>query len=197
MVIAALVAGAALALAVPGPAVACRCVAESTGRQVARADVVFSGTLTGSEQTDPGDDEVISSADPVLHSFVVERSWKGEVGATAEVESVRFGASCGLVGMRDGVRYVVFADADRDGGLSANLCGGTGRATDRLVGGVETAVGLPPTVAVPPLPVPSAVPSGVPPASPDDGPGWAWLAGGLVVAAGMALAALRWCVARR
>ena len=58
------------------------------------------------------------------------------------------GASCGLEGIEPGRRYVVFAshqsmeghDADH---LWANLCGGTGPATPKLLAAVAEATGPP------------------------------------------------------
>ncbi len=62
------------------------------------------------------------------------------------------GASCGLENVVPGRRYVVFAShqsmegADADH-LWANLCGGTGPATPKLLAAVEEVTGAPTTAA--------------------------------------------------
>jgi hypothetical protein len=173
------------------PAVACSCVAATTAEHVERADAVFTGTLTGIEQTNPGDDDVISSGDPVFYTFDVDDTFKGDSG-DGVVESVRDGATCGLEGMQVDQTYVVFAGDSTSGGLHADLCSGTAVASPRLIAEVGAALSPatePPTptateVPSPGQPVPTQVPSGVERAAPAHGiPAWAWFGGGVLLAA--------------
>lgn len=180
------------------PAAACSCAPAGTAEHVDFSDVVFLGTLAEIEETPPGDDGTIGSGDPVRYSFDVEHTFKGD-GGDAVVESARFGASCGLEGMKIDQTYVVFATEGGDG-LEAGLCGGTSRATPKLVEQVEAALSSPdsppgaPTatdVPAPVQPVPTQVPSGVDqPVTEDGGPAWIWFGGGVLlamVAGGIAL----------
>lgn len=194
LVMVTLCAAAGLVVFTQVPAVACSCAGASTVEQVDRADVVFTGTLTKTEQTDPGGDDVISSGDPVFYSFAIEETFKGDAG-DGVVESVRDGATCGLEGMRVDQSYVVFAAESTQGDLEANLCGGTSAATPRLVGAVRAALAPAPTgteVPEPSQPVPTQVPSGVATAIPETGgAAWAWLGGGVLLAVVGGAAALR------
>lgn len=183
-----LCAAAGLVVLTQAPTEACSCVAASTAEQVEGADGVFLGTLTEIEQTNPGANRIIGSGDPVFYTFDVSETFKGESG-DGVVESVRFGATCGLEGMKVDQMYVVFAGKDKSGALDANLCGGTATATPRLIAAVDAAVGeaaepaSPTAVPSPAQPVPTQAPSGVEPTPPADGaPGWAWFAGGVLVA---------------
>lgn len=199
LLLVALCATAGLVVFTQVPAAACSCVVADTARQVKWADVVFVGTLTEVDQTNPGDAQVIGSTDPVFYTFDVDGSFKGDAG-DGVVESERFGASCGLEGMKVGKSYVVFATENKRGGLDANLCTGTSVASDRLIGQVETAMASatePPTPTAtrvpPPAPtLPSQVPSGAEQASPEGAtPAWAWFGGGVLLAMVGGAAALR------
>ena len=109
-----------------------------TATHVKRADVVVTGTVT----------DVVSLSSQRATGYVVDvdRVFKGEAGSTLEVLSEGSGASCGLENVKPGRRYVMFAghqtiegnDSER---LWANLCGGTGPATPKLVAAVESATG--------------------------------------------------------
>lgn len=194
LVMVTLCAAAGLVVFTQVPAVACSCAAAGTAHYVDGADVVFVGTLTDVEQTDPGGDDVISSGDPVFYSFDVDETFKGDAG-DGVVESVRDGSTCGLEGMKIDQSYVVFATEGKDGGLGANVCGGTTVATPKLIGEVEAALAPAPTVTEVPepgQPVPTQVPSGVVTASPETGgTAWAWLGGGVLLAVAGSVAALR------
>jgi len=184
-----LCAAAGLVVFAQGPAAACSCAMAGTAEHVENSDVVFLGTLTEIEQTNPGADAVISSGDPVLYGFEVEQALKGDAG-DGVVTSARFGATCGLEGMRLGESYVVFAGAGEDGELGANLCGGTSVATRGAVHGVEAALARtgqpPPTVteAPPPQqPLPTEVRSGSEAAATEQqSPAWRWWVGGTLLA---------------
>ncbi|GAW51766.1 MULTISPECIES: hypothetical protein [unclassified Nocardioides] len=130
------------------PSHACSCVVASTDDYVEWADAIFTGTVV--EVTPPPQRPVMSSGDPVTHTFDVETVHEGDVASTAEVTSAMSGASCGLEGLRIGTSYLVYAESGHRG-LSANLCGGTGPASPARVDGVERVLGTggPPATAVP------------------------------------------------
>ena len=191
LLLAALVAGAGLVVLAQLPAAACSCLEADTAQHVRWADVVLVGTVTDVEQTEPGGDGLQSSADPVEYTFEVEQVLKGDPGpGEPVVESARDSASCGLTGVRLGSSYVVFATQTEDGGLGADSCGGTARTTPALLAAVGAALdgsGGPagPTgdPAPPQPPVPEEVPSGLGRVEPDNVlPGWAWFAGGVLLA---------------
>lgn len=105
------------------PAAACSCVASSDAAQLQAADAVFVGTVLGSEDpSEPRNDGVVSSADPIDFSFAVERTDKGDLFTEEVVTTARSGASCGAE-IGEG-RYLVYAIWDGDE-LSTDLCGGT------------------------------------------------------------------------
>lgn len=129
-----------------GPSFACSCVSGDAAEYAGRATVVVSGTVT--DVVPPPKAAMMSSLDPATYVVAVDQVFKGEAPATLEVLSPNSGASCGLEGIEPGRRYVVFAshqsmeghDADH---LWANLCGGTGPATPKLLAAVEGATGPP------------------------------------------------------
>lgn len=127
---------AALSLVVVGatPSFACSCAMADTATHVKWADVVVSGTVT--------DLVSLSSHQATGYVVAVDHVFKGEVGSTVEVLSESSGASCGLENVKAGRRYVFFAGYQKAMGeqrLAANLCGGTGPATPKLVSAVEVA----------------------------------------------------------
>ena len=129
-----------------GPSFACSCVSGDAAEHAGRATVVVSGTVT--DVVPPPKAAMMSSMDPATYVVAVDQVFKGDTGQTLEVLSPVSGASCGLEGIEPGRRYVVFAshqsmegrDADH---LWANLCGGTGPATPKLLAAVEEATGPP------------------------------------------------------
>lgn len=140
VLLAALAGAVALVVLPAAPSFACSCAAASTAEQVERADVVMLGTVT--DRQGPPLRPVMSSGDPATYTIEVEQVFKGEVPPTASVLSADSGASCGLEGVEEGSRYVVFAD--RSGGeLWAGLCGGTAAAGAAFVADVQTAAGPP------------------------------------------------------
>jgi hypothetical protein len=143
---------AALSLVVIGaaPSFACSCVGGDAADFAGRASVVVSGTVT--DVLPPPKQKVMSSMDPATYVVDVDQVFKGEAAPTVEVLSPISGASCGLENVEPGRRYVVFAshqsmegnDPDR---LWANLCGGTGPATPKLLAAVQEVTGAPTTAA--------------------------------------------------
>lgn len=121
-----------VALAPATPSYACSCARGGPAQYVTWADTIFTGTLTAVEEAPPDEDGVISSTDPTVYTFELDQALEGDVASTVEVSSARYGASCGLEGLRPGETYLVFA-TDRRRGLEANLCGGTQPADDAVV----------------------------------------------------------------
>jgi hypothetical protein len=143
---AALFAALSIVVVGAGPSFACSCVSGDAAEHAGRATVVVSGTVTDVDPPPKG--AMMSSTDPATYTVDVDQVFKGEAGSTLEVLSPVSGASCGLEGVEPGRRYVVFAShesmegADADH-LWANLCGGTGPATPKLLAAVEEATGPP------------------------------------------------------
>ncbi|QXG77585.1 hypothetical protein KUM42_08850 [Modestobacter sp. L9-4] len=117
---------------------ACSCAPATTAEQLARADVVFTGTLVSRELLRP--DPVTSrSDDPVVHVFAVDTVLKGAAGARQTVVSAASSASCGLGLSGDGP-FLVLATAPSDdptGQLTAGLCSGTGPVPPGLAAQVQ------------------------------------------------------------
>lgn len=127
-----------------GPAFACSCVMADTATHVGQAEVVVAGTVV--ETVPPRQKHVMSSMDPVTYVVDIDEAFKGDTGPVVEVLSASSGASCGLENVEVGERYVVFASHESMEGqaadqLWANLCGGTDRATPKLVAAVEEVTG--------------------------------------------------------
>jgi hypothetical protein len=121
-------------LALAAPAAACSCaMAPSVTATFASADAVFTGRLVSREVEHP-EWPMISSSDPALHVFAVERVFKGTAYEEQGVVSADSGASCGLELSGEGP-FLVFATRSADTGedrYAADLCGGTTTATPEL-----------------------------------------------------------------
>lgn len=199
LLLAGLVAATGLMLVAPAPAMACSCVGGDAEQFASWSDVVFTGTLVA--RTPPPEGAVMSSTDPATHLFDVDEVFQGDVGSEAEVLSAVSGASCGLEGMAEGTRYVVFAGYHDVMGeptemLWANLCGGTAPASHRFVEQVSqvTGPGRAPVGAGGAVADVAAGPAGTTTLvdDPDEGPP-AWLIGGgiaLFLVAGVAIVGL-------
>lgn len=119
-VVAPAVALLALAATWATPCAACSCAAVVSAAEVAdEADAVFVGRFTGTREPLVA----TSSAALVAKRFEVTEVRKGEVTAVTEVLTAASGASCGLE-VQEGRTYLVVAQR-AEGGLRANLCGGT------------------------------------------------------------------------
>jgi hypothetical protein len=121
------------------PAAACSCVIRSVAEQVQDADVVVTGRLVRQEADRQG----------VVLSFVGSERYKGDVSPGFEVETSAQSSACGLSGMTEGQRYVVFLQQE-GGTLSASSCGGTARARPGLVDQVEAVAGPGTSFTLPP-----------------------------------------------
>lgn len=136
--LAALVGALWLVVVTAAPSSACSCAGADTAGYVDRADVVLVGVVT--DRQGPPLRPVMSSGDPATYTVEVDRVFKGEARPTTYVLSADSGASCGLEGIEEGGRYVVFADRSGDE-LWASLCGGTAAADPALVAEVEAVTG--------------------------------------------------------
>lgn len=200
LLLAGLVAAAGLLLVAPAPAQACSCVTADPQQFTRWADVIFTGTLL--ERTPPPERELMSSGDPATHLFEVDEVYKGEVGSKAEVLSAVSGASCGLEGMQEGTRYVVFAgnqniEGEPTDAWWASLCGGTAPASDSYVASVADVTGpgrAPEQTTGAPLATGAAIadPASQQAAREDEGlPVWLWSGGVLVLVVSGGLLAVR------
>lgn len=122
-------------------AAACSCVERSTAEHAAEADLVARVVVEAVNIPVPGTTDGQLAAYTVRPTYV----WKGDVVSQFKVTSEPSGASCGLEGIVEGQDLVVFAD-EANGGWSADLCGGTAPASERLVAELLADVG--PGVAV-------------------------------------------------
>jgi hypothetical protein len=101
-----------------GSAFACSCAAPATTQQaLGQAAAVFAGRVRSIEMVGAGEFQHLQV------EFVVERVWKGQVGAVLQLATARDTGGCGFPFER-GVSYLVYASA-ASGGLSSSLCSRT------------------------------------------------------------------------
>lgn len=120
------------------PAQACSCVSASTAAHAKDANAVFTGTVTdvASEQKADG-----QRGATMTYDVQVDRVYKGAVSSsTVQVTSERSGSSCGLGQLPADRRYAFFTKASGSE-LSATSCGGTARASAKLVAEIENVLG--------------------------------------------------------
>lgn len=146
VLVAAVVAALSIVVVGAGPSFACSCVMAGTATHVKWADVVVTGTLL--DRVPPEKKRLMSSTDPATYVVAVDGVFKGEAAPVIEIRSHNDGASCGLELVAEDKRYVFFAGYESKGEdrgeqrLWANLCGGSGPATQRLVAAVQASTGL-------------------------------------------------------
>lgn len=120
------------------PAHACSCVSATTASQTKAAHDVFTGTVTA----------VMSARKPdgqrgaiMTYDVEVDRVYKGSISSSeVQVTSERGSSSCGLGQLPADRRYLFFAQSDGTE-LSADSCGGTAPASDKLVTKVQKLLG--------------------------------------------------------
>ncbi|MFS3128406.1 hypothetical protein ACLM5J_08360 [Nocardioides sp. Bht2] len=121
---------------------------ELTLAQKSRLNFVFTGEVT---------DVAVSSkngSQTKVYSVAVESWWSGNVGESVKVASPARVADCGLTGVREGERYVFFADNERAGRLQARSYEGTAPARPSLRRDLTALLGQPtPATATEPAPV--------------------------------------------
>lgn len=100
------------------PALGCSCAGMPERQLVDAADAVFVGTVA--DRRAPSPDEVVSTADPVVWTFVVSKVYKGRVLARQEVVSERIGASCGLELPDRSRAWLIFASANPGGAIEVD-----------------------------------------------------------------------------
>ncbi|GAA1101929.1 hypothetical protein GCM10009668_20390 [Nocardioides dubius] len=136
--------GAAPAFAAPAPACS---TPELTLAQQTALNFVFTGEVT---------DVALSSKDGArtkVYSVAVESWWSGNVPASVKVASPARVVDCGLSGIREGERYLFFADTERAGRIQALSYEGTAPARPSLRRDVTALLGQP-TPAAEPAPEP-------------------------------------------
>jgi hypothetical protein len=112
------------------PCWACSCVTQTTAEQVASADAIFIGLVSGRKgPSDTGRSDAL-----VAYYATVSSVYKGAIPSEIRVSSVASGGSCGLEGISTGGTYLFFATGS-PGAWSASLCGGT--TTDVAAVGIE------------------------------------------------------------
>jgi hypothetical protein len=111
-------------LGMASPASACSFVVPGPTQHelLAQADLAFEGVALSSRDPNAGA-PIISSGDPIIWTFAVDRPIKGPVHRLQEVTTARSGASCG-VAFQEGVRYRVLA-VHQDGAFWTFLFSGT------------------------------------------------------------------------
>jgi hypothetical protein len=112
------------------PGWACSCVTRTTAEQVASADAIFVGRVSGQK----GPSDTGRSDAPVAYYASVSSVYKGSVPSDIRVSSVASGGSCGLEGISTGGTYLFFATGS-PGAWSSSLCGGT--TTEVAAVGIE------------------------------------------------------------
>ena len=120
------------------PAHACTCANETTQAHAKQADDVFIGTVrtVTSERKPDG-----QRGAAITYDIDVDRVFKGSVRTeTVQLVSDKSTSTCGLGELPEGESYVFFARTVNDE-LTANSCGGTGRATEKLVSAVADLLG--------------------------------------------------------
>ncbi len=124
--------GAAVPTLGAGTAHACSCAMRTEAESFRDAEAVFTGTLVSRDLPNAGN-RMQSSIDPAIHTFAVDRVYKGSITDPQRVVSYSGGTSCGLE-LRGSGPFVVFAGRGEGGAQSltdyrdlpkAFLCGGT------------------------------------------------------------------------
>ncbi|WCO65806.1 hypothetical protein PO878_14985 [Iamia majanohamensis] len=141
-------AGALVALAAgAGPAGACSCAASTTAEDLARADVVFVGTVEGSQRVDVPQELFVVTEVAEATTFRVQRVFAGDAAPRLTVLHELDSAGCGITFR--GARHLVFATRTPDG-LITSLCTGTRSIETGADAPEELGQGAVPTTSAPP-----------------------------------------------
>jgi hypothetical protein len=123
------------------PAHACECAAATTQSHTKSAKAVFTGTVTSVTGAGKADGQRGATYTQLVE---VDRVYKGGIDTlTVEVTSDSGSSGtgqCGLGGLDPGRRYVFFVQGDGEA-WTAEGCGGTAPAADKLVTQVERLLG--------------------------------------------------------
>lgn len=144
---------------VPRGARACSCAMPAPPEKaIDEADVVFEARPFG----------MTNDGQRARYSFEVDRVWKGEVGASAEISTALHSATCGR-GYQIGTQYLVYARRSPSGELTDNLCSRT-RASASAAEDLEVlGPGREPTEAIAPPMDPGPEPTEPPRIEPTGG----------------------------
>lgn len=138
-----------LVLAAIGPAVSapasaeCTCKQAGFDKQVARADLIFNGTV----------DKVEAQGNGFLYEITASRTYQGTPDRQTQVLSAGGRAACGLGELAVGTGYLFFATGTETP-YAADACGGTSVANPTKIDKIESLLG--PGTAVEPPPPPTA-----------------------------------------
>ncbi len=110
LVLSAVILSTLLVAALPQRAYACSCMAQTTRDSYYNADLVFAGEIV---------DYINDTA-----TFSVNTGFKGVEEDFVEVSTASDSAACGL-NFTEFKEWVIFADQDETGSISANLCSGS------------------------------------------------------------------------
>lgn len=117
---------------VASPCWACSCVAtagtspqEEREGEADRADLVFTGIVTGESIKDPAPDDNASGDEKIFNRFKVKKTYKGHPGRWVTISTGTSGSSC-RYNFEEGERYTVFAYEHRDR-WATDTCSGTKR----------------------------------------------------------------------
>jgi len=117
-------------LLLPASAAACSCAREPEAKRFRTADAAFTGTLVSRRELE----STGSSGDRFVHRYRVDRRYKGRIGRTVRVRTVRSTATCGLPTTRRIAVYLTRVD----GHWASNLCATTtARAMRRAARGAR------------------------------------------------------------
>ena len=142
LAVALLLACLGLVVTVSAPASAdCTCKQGQLDKQVAKADLVFIGTI----------DRVEGQGNGYLYDITASRTYQGTPERETQVLSAGGRDACGLGELGVGTSYVFFATGTETP-YAADACGGTSVANPTKVGKVEALLGVGTAVEPPPPP---------------------------------------------
>ena len=95
------------------PALGCSCAYGDPRSALAVSDGAFIGELESKQAPTPAPSGTYSSAAPVTYTFLVERSFKGDLGKKVDVVAAANGSACGLA-VTKGERIGLFLHRDGD-----------------------------------------------------------------------------------
>ena len=132
-----------LVLTVSAPSVAADCTCKQAGlqKQVAKADLVFLGTV----------DKVEAQGNGFVYEITASRTYQGTPERETQVLSAGGRDACGLGELAVGTAYLFFATGTETP-YAADACGGTGPANPTKVDKVEKLLGVGTAVEPPPPP---------------------------------------------
>ncbi|MCF6378326.1 hypothetical protein L2K70_11995 [Nocardioides KLBMP 9356] len=131
-----------LVLTVSAPASAdCTCKQAGLDKQVAKADLVFVGTV----------DKVEGQGNGFLYEITASRTYQGSPDRKTEILSAGGRDACGLGELGVGTSYIFFATGTETP-YAADACGGSGPANPTKIDKVEAVLGAGTAVEPPPPP---------------------------------------------